>query len=81
MDKLSVTRVRQELADVLSRVAYAGDRIEIDRHGKTIAVLVSPEDARLLERLEDYLDVEAAKDALDEPGSIPWEKVKKDLGL
>lgn len=81
MTTVSVTQARQEFADMLNRVAYGGDRIAIGKHGKTIAVLVSPEDAEFLEALEDRLDVEAARVALAEPGQASWEKVKKDLGL
>ena len=39
---------------------------------------------RLVSRLEDHLDVQAAKKALEEArvkGTIPWKKVKKELGL
>jgi hypothetical protein len=40
------------------------------------------EDLELLRQLEDKLDNEAADRALSEPGeSIPWEKVKAELGL
>ena len=62
-------------------MAYKGDRISIRRHGKPMAVLVSVEDAALLDAIEDQLDVVAAKKALKEKGSIPWAEVKKRLGL
>ena len=42
------------------------------------------EDLAFLEELEDRLDLEEARAALAEAGTdgtIPWEKVKKDLGL
>jgi hypothetical protein len=42
------------------------------------------EDLRFLEDLEDRVDLEDARTALAESekeGTIPWEKVKKDLGL
>ena len=34
-----------------------------------------------LREIEDYIDKKAAEKALKEPGRIPWEKIKKDLGL
>lgn len=35
----------------------------------------------LEEDIEDRLDVEAVQEALKEPGTIPWEKVKTEMGL
>ena len=37
--------------------------------------------ARLREAAEDAADIAAAREAEKEPGSIPWEQVKRDLGL
>lgn len=37
--------------------------------------------ATLREELEDRSDVEAAREAKKEEGSIPWEEVKKKAGL
>ena len=34
-------QLRRELADLLSRVSYAGDRIVVERHGTPQAVLIS----------------------------------------
>jgi hypothetical protein len=42
------------------------------------------EDLELLERLEDRIDIEAAREALTEVrehGTVSWEKLKSDLGL
>ena len=72
--------------DTLGRVRR-GERIVLRRGSKPVAALVSIADLRLLERLEDEedrLDVEAAREALEEikvSGTVPWEKVKADLGL
>ena len=83
-DTLNSTDARERLADVLNRVAYAKDRVRITRRGKEVAAVVPIEDLELIERLEDEIDIREAKKALADVrkhGTIPWEKVKKDLGL
>ena len=75
---------RDSLADTLNRVSYSKERIVIRRHGKDLAALVPMEDLIFLEALEDRLDLEEARGALveaGEKGTIPWEKVKRDLGI
>ena len=81
MTKRSVNDLRTDLAETLNRVAYRGERVVVERRGKGVAALVPVEDLELLQALEDRIDLAAARRALKEPGRIPWEKVKKDLGL
>ena len=84
MDSLNTSEARDNLADVLNRVAYAKDRVRIMRRGKAIAAVVPIEDLELIERLEDEIDIREARKALAEAekkGSIPWAEVKKELGL
>lgn len=49
MDEVPVTKARADLADLVNRVAYGGERIALTRHGRTIAAIVSAEDLRRLE--------------------------------
>ena len=84
MASVSVTAARETFADLVNRVVYAGESVELERHGKPVAAIVSIEDLRLLQALENRLDVEAAEAALADPENretIPWEKVKAELGL
>ncbi len=81
MIHLTASKLREGLADALNRVAYSGERILLQRRGKDIAALVSKEDLALLEALEERSDILAALKALEEPGTVPWEKVKEDLEL
>ena len=84
MTRLAVSKAREDLADMLNRVAYGRERIILERRGKNVAALISIEDLELLELLEDKLDVEAARKALAEAKGkklIPWKDIKKRLGL
>jgi prevent-host-death family protein len=83
-DTLNSTDARENMAEILNRVAYAKDRVRITRRGKEVAAVVPIEDLELIERLEDEIDIREAKRALadvQKHGTIPWGKVKKELGL
>ena len=82
MKRFSMAEARKNLTDLVSRVAYGGERITIGRRNRDLAVLISLEDAELLEYLEDQADIKAARKALKERGpDLDWEDVKKELGL
>ncbi|MFJ8074054.1 type II toxin-antitoxin system Phd/YefM family antitoxin [Streptomyces sp. NPDC096176] len=48
--EIPVTQARAELADLINRVVYGGERVVVTRHGKPLVALVSAAD---LERLEN----------------------------
>jgi prevent-host-death family protein len=49
-DEIPVTQARAELAELVNRVAYTGERVTLTRHGRPVAGLVSAADlARLAE--------------------------------
>lgn len=80
--RVAATNARGNLSDILNKVAFGGERVFLERHGKPVAAVVSIEDAELLERLEDEMDLEAARKAIAEKGaSIPWKQLKAELGL
>jgi len=81
LDKLTASEARQNFSDILSRAEYRGERVIVHRGKKAVAAVVPIEDVELLERLEDEIDVAAARRALKDPRTIPWEKIKKDLKL
>ncbi len=81
MTRRSVNDVRNDFAETLNRVRSKGERVLVERRGTGVAALVPVEDLELLQELEDRIDLAAARKALKEAGRIPWEKVKKDLGL
>ncbi|WP_329239424.1 type II toxin-antitoxin system Phd/YefM family antitoxin [Actinoallomurus sp. NBC_01490] len=48
--EVPVTQARAELAELVSRVGYSGERILLTRHGKALAALVPVDDLEALER-------------------------------
>jgi prevent-host-death family protein len=88
MTTVTTKEAREQLSELVNRAAYGRERILLTRRGKGVAALVSLDDLLALEqmmlRLEDDSDIAAAAKALDEAkrkGTIPWEKVKEELGL
>jgi prevent-host-death family protein len=80
-NKLTASEARQNFSDILSRAEYRGERVIVHRGKKAVAAVVPIEDVELLEKLEDEIDVAAAHEALKDPRTIAWEKIKKDLKL
>jgi prevent-host-death family protein len=81
MLEIGVAEIRSNLADVINRVAYGGERVILQRRGKKVLAVVSMEDLELLNSLEDRADVKAALKARKEKGGIPLEKIKARLGM
>jgi prevent-host-death family protein len=87
MHSITASEARDEFADIINRVAFGRERVTIRRRGKELVAVIPIEDLRLLERLEeaaeDAIDLEEARKILADPTEerIPWEDVKRDLGL
>ena len=81
MLEIGVAEIRSNLADVINRVAYGGERIVLQRRGKQVLAVVSLEDLELLNALEDQADVKAAKKARKEKGGITLEQYRKKHGI
>ncbi len=47
--EVPVTQARAELAELINRVVYGGERVVVTRHGKPLVALVSAADLRRLE--------------------------------
>jgi prevent-host-death family protein len=81
-DQIPASEARKNFSDILNRVSVRGDRVVMERHGKTVAAMISMEDLALLEALEDRFDVEEARAALAESGErVSWAKLKQQLQL
>jgi len=82
MTRIPASEARRQFAEVVNKVAFGGERILLRRHGKDVAAIVPIEDLRLIEDLENRMDLDAARAALAEKAPrIKWERLKKDLGL
>ena len=84
MAHLPASKAREGFADTINRVAFGKERVVLRRRGKDIAALVPMADLRLLEELEDRIDLLDARAALAETkkkGAKPLDAILKDLGL
>ena len=80
-DVLPVSEIREKFDEIASRVHLGGERIAMQRHGETIAVLVPPSDLDMLKALEDRLDLLDALADYRANGGMDFEDVKADLDL
>jgi prevent-host-death family protein len=79
---ITTADARKNFADIVNTVAYGKEPIVLTRRGQEIAALISIEELQLLQRIEDHIDIEDAKKALEEPGeNISAEEFWKELGL
>jgi len=82
METLSISKAREGLREALGRVEFGGERIALTNREKVVAVVISPDDARRLELLEDRIDgllaleAKARAEAVGE-APIPWSEAKK----
>ncbi len=84
MAKVSAAEARNEFSDIINRASFGKERVVLTRRGKELAAVVPIEDLELLERLEDRIDLEDARAALKDvkkKGTVPWDKLKEELGL
>lgn len=81
MTHLSISDAREGLAAAIKELDTGP--VTISRHGKPVAVLLSPSSyEKFLEVMEDAQDIASYEAAISDLGPlIPWEEVKKDLGL
>ena len=81
MTKVAATKLRSTISDLLDRVVHHGERVAVERYGRPVAALVSPEDLELLEAIENRMDIVEARKALMEPGRRSWDEVRAELAL
>jgi len=84
MGQVNTVKARAQFSEIINRAAFGKKRVTLTRRGKEIVALVPIEVVKLLEALEDKIDLEEARAALTEAkkkGTVSWEKIKRELGL
>ena len=86
MTRLPVTKARKTLSEVVSHVAFGGERVVLSRNGKDVAAIVSMDALKLLEAEEDRLDVAEMQRAKREAAArderaVPYEEARRTLAL
>ena len=78
MTQITQRELRENLAETLNRLAAGGDPVLVE----DIAVIISASEYHLLRELDDRLDLAAmAKAKAESEGTLPYEEVRKELGL
>ena len=81
MLSITITDLRTKIRKLADIVAFKGERIRVERNGETAFVMVSEQDAALLEAIEDKQDLEAAQKALKENYRVSLDEVEKKANL
>ena len=82
LKKITIADARKKFANIINQVAFGNESFVLTRRGEPIAAIVSMKELKLLQDLEDRIDIEDAWKAKNEPGEpIPWEDLKKELEL
>ena len=82
LNTVSTAEARKKLAEIVNNGGSIPSRRCLSCRGKEIAALISMEELELLQLIEDYIDIEDARKAIEEPGeNISAEKLWKELGL
>lgn len=75
---------REGFADAINRAAFGNERVLLRRRGRAVAAVIPIDDLRLLEALEDRVDLIDARAALaqaNKKGAQSFDAMLKDLGL
>lgn len=80
--KISTADARKNLSNIVNRVSFGKEPIILTRRGEEIAALVGMDELKLLQEIEDRIDITDAIKAIKEQGEdIPAEQFWKKLGL
>ena len=75
---------REGFADAINRAAFGNERVLLRRRGRAVAAVVPLNDLRLLEALENRIDLVDARSALaqvSKKGAQSLDAILKELGI
>jgi len=80
---MGVSDAREHLGDVVDRARYTQERVVLTKRGREVGAIISIDDLKLLEMLEDQLDIKEARLALEtsQGERVSYNEVRKKLGL
>lgn len=82
LKKISTADARKKFANIVNRVAFGKEAFVLTRRGEALAALVSVEDLKLLQELEERMDVDDAWKARNgSEETVSWDELKKELDL
>jgi len=82
LNKISAADARKKFANIINRVAYGKESFVLTKRGEALAAIVLMEDLKLLQEIEEQMDIDDAWKARNEPGeNISWEKLREELEL
>jgi prevent-host-death family protein len=82
LKKISTADARKKFANIINRVAFGKESFILTRRGEALAALVSVEDLKLLQEMEERKDIEDAWQAREtKEETVSWEELKKELDL
>ena len=82
LNRITTADARKRFSNIINRVAFGDEAFVLTRRGEPIAALVSIQELKLLQEIEEQIDVDDAWKAKNEPGEpIPWEELKKELEI
>lgn len=79
MARVSVTEAKKSFSEFLNRAAFGNERIVVTSHDNPKAAVISIEDLRRLEWLEDVAAAIEADKEFEAGETLDWEEVRASL--
>ena len=84
MSLIPVSKARQDMKELVNRVAYGKERIYLTSHDKKMVAIVPLEDVEALDAMEKAGDIRIAEERIkkaSKEGTYSTEELKQRLGL